>query len=170
MAQNDFTAELKPHPYADGASIREEERGRSNINVEELSQHLFGKEYLDRQQRVLDVVKQEKVFSKTNQANLSRPDRYKLGLARGKRMRQLMDKHKWNNDDLLMAEYLVDDLMPYHLHLSLFDAAMREQCSDEQKAYWIPKMDSWEIIGAYARKFLISWLCYFGHGYFWVMI
>lgn len=66
-------------------------------------------------------------------------------------MRQLMDKHGWDMDDLLMAEYLIDEPQPYHLHMSLFAAAMRDQTSDEQKAYWQPKIDSWEIIGAYAQ-------------------
>jgi acyl-CoA oxidase len=54
-----------------------------------------------------------------------------------------MDEHNWNEDDLLMAEYLIDDILPYHLHLSLFNSAMREQTSDSQRAYWIPKMESW---------------------------
>ena len=72
-------------------------------------------------------------------------------------MRQLMDEHHWNNDDLLMAEYLIDDILPYHLHLSLFNSAMREQTSDAQRAYWIPKMEAWEIMGAYAQTEL-------GHG------
>lgn len=157
MASDDFTAALKPHPDADGAAILAKERARSSIDVKDLSQHLFGEQYLERQRRVVSILEKDKVFAKTNQANLSRPDRYKLGLARGKRMRQLKEKYGWDEDDLLMAEYLIDDVLPYHLHLSLFNSAMREQTSDEQKVYWIPKMDSWEIIGAYAQTEL-------GHG------
>lgn len=153
----DFTSNLKSHPDADGKRILELERNGSNIDVEALSRHLFGIEYLERQQRILKIVQNEKIFSKTNQANLSRPDRYKLGLARGKRMRQLMDTHNWNEDELLIAEYLVDDIQPYHLHMALFAAAMREQCSEEQRKYWLPKMAAWEIIGAYAQTEL-------GHG------
>ena len=113
MAQRDFTGGLRPHPNADGSSILAHERQRSDIDSEELSRHLFGSTYLERQQRILSIVQQEKIFSKNVQANLSRPDRYKLGLARGKRMRQLMDKHHWDEDDLLMAEYLIDDVQPY---------------------------------------------------------
>ena len=157
MAENDFTSMLRPHEDADGGAILAYERQRSGIDESELSTHLFGSVYLERQQRVLNVLKHDKVFSKSNQANLSRPDRYKLGLARGKRMRQLKDKHNWDDDDMLMAEYLIDDIQPYHLHLSLFNSAMREQTSDSQRADWIPKMDSWEIIGAYAQTEL-------GHG------
>jgi acyl-CoA oxidase len=154
---NDFTKTLKPHPDAVGAVILARERKRSEIKTAQLAQHLFGAEYLERQQQVLDIIKKDPVFSKSNQANLSRPDRYKLGLARGKRMRQLMDDHGWDDDDLLMAEYLVDDIQPYHLHMSLFTSAMKEQCSDDQRRYWMPKIASWEIIGAYAQTEL-------GHG------
>lgn len=154
---SDFTSNLRPHPDADGKSILQRERDGSNIDVNELSEHLFGTSYLERQRRVLTILEKEKIFSKTNQANLSRPDRYKLGLARGKRMRQLMDIHNWDEDELLMAEYLIDDNHPYRLHIALFAAAMREQCSEEQWKYWMPKIAAWEIIGAYAQTEL-------GHG------
>ena len=153
----DWSKELKPHPDANGAEILRYERQRSSVKVDALSQHLFGDQYLSRQERITAILSREKIFDKTQQANLSRPDRYVLGLARGKRMRQLMDEHNWDNDDLLMAEYLIDDILPYHLHISLFQAAMREQCSPEQAAYWIPKVDKWQIIGAYAQTEL-------GHG------
>lgn len=153
----DFATALKPHPSADGAAILAQERTRSPISPSALSIHLFGQPYLDRQHRVLSIIQREPLFSRTNQANLSRPDRYKLGLARGKRMRQLADTHAWDTDDLLMAEYLLDEPQPYHLHMSLFAAAMRDQTSDEQRAYWQPKIDGWEIVGAYAQTEL-------GHG------
>ncbi|OAG36829.1 hypothetical protein AYO21_09002 [Fonsecaea monophora] len=153
---SDFSANLKP-AAPDGATVIANERKCSGVNIPQLSEHLMGSEYLERQRRVLDILGRDKVFSKSNQANLSRPDRYKLGLARGKRMRQLQDKHGWTDDDFLMAEYLVDDIQPYHLHISLFTAAVREQASDEQRAYWMPKIAAWEVIGAYAQTEL-------GHG------
>ncbi|KIW26553.1 uncharacterized protein PV07_09639 [Cladophialophora immunda] len=152
----DWTDGLKPAAPG-GATVIASERKRSDINLQQLSEHLMGSEYLERQRRVLAILGKEKIFSKSTQANLSRPDRYKLGLARGKRMRQLQDTHGWDDDDFLMAEYLVDDIQPYHLHISLFTAAVREQASDEQRAYWMPKIAAWEVIGAYAQTEL-------GHG------
>jgi acyl-CoA oxidase len=157
MTQQDFTARLEPHPDAQGSTILASERAKSDIDIGSLATHLFGEEHLARQKRVLSIVQKEKVFSKTNQANLSRPDRYKLGLARGKRMRQLMDAHGWNDADLLMAEYLVDDIQPYHLHMSLFASAMKEQCSDKQRREWLPRIEKWEIVGAYAQTELGTW-------------
>lgn len=153
---NDFSVKLKP-AAPDGATVIKNERNRSDINVAQLSEHLLTSSYLERQQRVLDILCREKLFCKATQANLSRPDRYKLGLARGKRMRQLQDGHSWDDDDFLMAEYLVDDIQPYHLHISLFTAAVREQASDEQRSFWMPKIAAWEVIGAYAQTEL-------GHG------
>lgn len=153
----DFSADLKPHPSSDGAKILADERERSNINVDKLSQHLFTSQYLNKQADIVQILTKEKIFSKATQANLSRPDRYRLGLARGKRMRQLADIHGWNDDDFVLAEYLVDDINPYHLHISLFVASVREQANDEQRAYWLPRIESWEVIGAYAQTEL-------GHG------
>ena len=125
-APRDFTTNLKPHSHADGAAILEQERQRSEIDPMPLSLHLFSEQYLARQKRVLGIIEKEQVFEK--QANLSRPDRYKLGLARGKRIRQLMHTYNWDGDDLLTAVYLIDDIQPYQLHMSLFASAMREQC------------------------------------------
>jgi acyl-CoA oxidase len=153
---DDFSSRLQP-TSPDGPTVISAERKRSDINVDLLSEHLLSPEYLERQQRILRILCQEKIFCKATQANLSRPDRYKLGLGRGKRMRQLQDSHGWDDDDFLMAEYLVDDIQPYHLHISLFTAAVREQANDEQRAFWMPKIQGWEIIGAYAQTEL-------GHG------
>lgn len=49
------------------------------------------------------------------------------------------------------AEYLVDDVSPYMLHMSMFVTTIREQGSNEQRAYWLPLIEEWKIIGAYAQ-------------------
>ena len=56
-----------------------------------------------------------------------------------------------------MAEYLVDDVLPYHLHTAMFIAAVHQQASDAQRRYWMLKVESWAIVGAYAQTEL-------GHG------
>lgn len=147
---------LKP-AAPDGASTLAYERSRSNINVEELSKQLLTPAFLERQNRILAVLEKDKLFNKSTQANLSRPDRYKLGLARGKRIRQFVDEYHWDDEEYKMAEYLVDDVLPYHLHTAMFVAAVREQADDAQRAYWMPKLESWEVVGAYAQTEL-------GHG------
>lgn len=146
----DFTLNLKPSS-PDGPETIAKERACSEIIVPELSQHLLGHEFLERQKRVLSLLENDKIFSKTTQMNLSRPDRYKLGLARGKRLRQLVEKHSWSEDDYELAKYLVDDSSPYTLHTTMFLNCLMEQTSDAQREYWIPRHNRWEITGAYAQ-------------------
>jgi acyl-CoA oxidase len=42
-------------------------------------------------------------------------------------------------------------MSPYALQMDMFIVTIREQGSDEQQAYWLPKAQSWKIIGAYAQ-------------------
>lgn len=103
------------------------------------------------------ILERDPLFRKEKQMNLSRPERYHLGLARAKALRRLSVKHHWDSEDDKMAEYLVDDVSPYMLHMSMFVTTVREQGSDAQRAFWLPKIENWEIIGAYAQTEL-------GHG------
>ncbi|KAF2167598.1 hypothetical protein M409DRAFT_66087 [Zasmidium cellare ATCC 36951] len=152
----DFTDGLKP-ASPDGATTIGTERTRSDIPVNALSEHLLTREYIERQKRILSFLEKDDLFNKKTQYSLSRPDRYRLGLARAKRAKQFAVKHGWDEDVYKMAEYLIDDVSPLHLHLHMFMNTIREQASDEQRAYWLPKIESWEVIGAYAQTEL-------GHG------
>lgn len=69
---SDFTSSLKP--AQDGSRILAAERSRSKISVEELSRHLLSRnDFLERQTRIVQVLEKDKLFSKKQQANLSRP-------------------------------------------------------------------------------------------------
>lgn len=146
----DFTDNLKPS--YDGGVILKQERERSSISVDELSKHLLSRDdFLERQKRIVPVLESEPLFNKKQQLNLSRPERYHLGLARAKALRRLDKKHGWDHEDYRMAEYLVDEMSPYHLHMTMFATTVKEQGSDEQRKYWMPKIESWKILGAYAQ-------------------
>lgn len=154
---SDFTDKLRPSQL-DGPLTLTREREQSNISVSTLSQHLLSSNgFLDRQARILPLLQREPLFSKAKQQNLSRPERFKLALARAKLLRRMTDRHAWSHEDYKMAEYLVDDVSPYMLHMEMFVTTIREQASDEQRAYWMPLIESWKIIGAYAQTEL-------GHG------
>lgn len=153
----DFTDKLRPS-QPDGPTTLAHERGQSKISVDELGRHLLSSDgFLERQARVLSIVQREPILSKEKQQNLSRPERFKLGLARAKLLRRLAGKHQWSHDDYKMAEYLVDDVSPYLLHMEMFVTTIREQASEAQRAYWMPLIESWKIVGAYAQTEL-------GHG------
>lgn len=147
----DFTDNLKP-ASPDGASILSKERSQSNVPEDELSQHLLSRNnFLDRQTCILKVLEKDPLFNKSRQANLSRPERYQLGLARAKKLRRYVDQHSWDDDDHSMAQYLCDDVSPYMVHYAMFVTTIREQGSEEQRKYWLPKIEKMEAIGCYAQ-------------------
>jgi acyl-CoA oxidase len=153
----DFTDKLRPAEPS-GPSILSHERAGSNVNAEQLANHLLSRNgFLERQKKILSILNPISYFCKKNQLNLARPDRYHLGLARAKTLKRLSVKHGWNDEDYKMADYLMDEMGPYALQFTMFATSIREQCNDEQRAYWQPKLDSWEIIGCYGQTEL-------GHG------
>ena len=153
----DFTDSLKPASPS-GPDVLAKERDQSDVPVEELAQHLLSRnDFLGRQERILRVLEKDPLFSKSKQMNLSRPERYQLGLARGKKLRRLTDQHGWNDEEHSMAQYLCDDVSPYMVHFTMFINTVREQGDEEQKAYWLPKIKAGDVIGCYAQTEL-------GHG------
>ncbi|KAK3674819.1 hypothetical protein LTR78_005163 [Recurvomyces mirabilis] len=153
----DFTDNLKPSK-PDGPEILAKERAQSDVPIDELASHLLSRnDFLTRQERVLRVLEKEPLFNKSKQQNLSRPERYHLGLARAKKLRRLADTHGWDAEDQSMSSYLCDDVSPYMVHYAMFITTIREQGDEQQKAYWMPKIDAMDVIGCYAQTEL-------GHG------
>lgn len=153
----DFTDKLEPASPS-GPSVLAAERKASNIDIDQLAKHLLSRDgFLDRQKRILAVLEPIPYFCKKNQLNIARPDRFQLSLARAKTLRRLSLQHAWSREDYIMADYLMDEMSPYALHGTMFVTSIREQSNPEQKAYWLPKVEDWEIIGCYAQTEL-------GHG------
>jgi acyl-CoA oxidase len=116
---SDFTDQLRP--ARDGTATLQAERDGSAINVIDLARHLLARDgFLDRQEKVLRVLRKEKLFDKDQQLNFSRPERYHLGLARAKAIQRIIRREGWDHEDYKMAEYLNDEMSPYHLHMSMF--------------------------------------------------
>ncbi|KAK5110250.1 hypothetical protein LTR62_006103 [Meristemomyces frigidus] len=159
----DFTDTLQPSAIPTGPDILSKERANSNVPIDELATHLLSRnDFLNRQERVLRILEKEPLFNKSKQLNLSRPDRYRLGLARAKKLRRLADEYGWDAEDMGMSQYLCDDVSPYSklislVHYAMFVVTIQEQGSEEQKAYWMPKIDAMDVIGCYAQTEL-------GHG------
>ena len=103
-----------------GSELLEQERAQSNVPVKRLSEFLFSKEVLARQERVLNILKREKVFNKSQNYFDGREARFQTALARAKRMRQLAVQHHWSQDEYMMASELISEPGPYGLHASMF--------------------------------------------------
>ena len=146
----DFTDNLKP--ASDGTAILSKERSQSDVPEQELSQHILSRnDFIGRQDRILKVLEKDPLFNKAKQFNLSRPERYQLGLARAKKLRRYEDQYEWDSEDRSMAQYLCDDVSPFMVHYAMFVTTIREQGSDEQRAYWMPRVEKMEVVGCYAQ-------------------
>jgi acyl-CoA oxidase len=100
---------LKPSP-PQGVDLIQAERDKSKISVDKLSNFLFTKEVLERQDRILAILH---YFD-------GRVDKFKTALARAKRLRQLQVQHKWDRDDYTTADSLISEPGPYGLHASMY--------------------------------------------------
>jgi acyl-CoA oxidase len=154
---SDFSDELRPAD-PQGPNILAHERSRSSLDHSKLADHLLGRGgFLSRQSKILSIIQSRPIFSKKNQLNLSRPDRYHVALARAKELRRLSLQHDWTIEDFRMAQYLVGEVGPYTLHTVMFSTSIREQANEQQLKEWMPRVESWEIIGCYGQTEL-------GHG------
>lgn len=114
-----WVKDLKP-AGPQGTELLSQERAKSNVNVEALSTFLFTQEGLDRKQKILKILQNEKVFDKSQNYFAGRIDRFETALARAKRLRQLQVKHGWTDQDKTVANDLISEPGPYGLHESMF--------------------------------------------------
>ncbi|TVY91281.1 Peroxisomal acyl-coenzyme A oxidase [Lachnellula willkommii] len=151
-----WVKDLKPAP-PQGTELLSAERDKSNISVEQLSNFLFTKEVLERQDRVLEILQKEKVFDKSQNYFDGRVDKFKTALARAKRLRQLQVQHKWDRDDYITANDLISEPGPYGLHATMYLTTLEGQGTPEQHKKFLEPAQNYKHIGCYAQTEL-------GHG------
>jgi acyl-CoA oxidase len=103
-----------------GSDILEQERSKSNLDVDRLANFMFTQEVLERSQRLLEILEAEQVFDKSQNYFRGRNERIEAALARGKRLRQLSVKYNWSKDEYQVANDLISEPTPYGLHASMF--------------------------------------------------
>ncbi|KAF2759484.1 acyl-CoA oxidase [Pseudovirgaria hyperparasitica] len=140
-----------------GSELLKQERGRSNLPVEELSTFLFGNEARERKQRILKVLESDEAFDKSQNYFAGRVDRFETALARAKRLAQISAKNNWSYDEHYTAVDLISEPGPYGLHDSMFLKTLQEQGTPEQHKLFLEKARKYEYIGCYAQTEL-------GHG------
>lgn len=140
-----------------GTELLQQERNKSSVDVEQLSNFLFTKDGLARKQRVLEILQNDKVFDKSQNYFAGRVDRFETALARAKKLRQLHIKHNFSQDDKMVANELISEPGPYGLHESMFLITLRDQGTPEQHEVFLRKAEQYKFIGCYAQTEL-------GHG------
>lgn len=111
--------ELKPSG-PQGSQLLEEERAKSDVHVEKLSNFLFTEEVLKRQDRILKILESDRAFDKSQNYFDGRVERFETALARAKRLQQLSVMNQWSRDEYQMALELISEPGPYGLHASMF--------------------------------------------------
>jgi acyl-CoA oxidase len=140
-----------------GYELLEQERAKSNLNVDQLAAFLFTQEALDRNAKILDILQSNPVFDKTQNYFRGRTERIEAALARAKALRRLSVEHQWSREDYQVANDLISEPTPYGLHASMFLKTLQEQGTPEQHELFLTKAENYEYIGCYAQTEL-------GHG------
>lgn len=152
----DWVKKLKP-AEPQGSHLLQQEREGSELKVDELSVFLFTRDRLERQERILNILRAGKVFDKSQNYFEGRIGRIQAALARAKALQQLSLKHGWSQEEYEMANELISEPTPYGLHASMFLVTLREQGTPEQHKLFLEKAEKYENIGCYAQTEL-------GHG------
>ncbi|KXT01352.1 hypothetical protein AC578_6646 [Pseudocercospora eumusae] len=152
----DWVRKLKPSG-PQGTELLANERKQSSVNVEKLSQFMFGKDALERKQKILKVLQAEKVFNKDQDYFDGRVDKWEKALARAKRMNQIYTKYGWGDLDKRVAYDLISEPLPYALHEGMYIVTIRGQGTPEQHKKYLEPAVAHEHIGCYAQTEL-------GHG------
>lgn len=103
-----------------GSDLLAQERDRSQLPVQTVSEFLFSKQELENKRRILKVLQQDPVFDKAPDNYAGRAERFERALARAKRLRQIKLKHGWTQDDLYTAGGLISDSGAYVLHDGMY--------------------------------------------------
>jgi hypothetical protein len=119
----DWVKQLKPSG-AQGHELLAAERAGSNVPVQQLEELLHTKEVIERKQKLLSILKAEKVFDKSQNYFMGRTDRFERALAREKRLRILKKQHNWNLEEFRTATELIGEPGPYGLHDSMFKVCL----------------------------------------------
>lgn len=115
----DWVKQLKPSG-PQGSELLAAERATSDINVEKLQQLLLTKEVIERRNNIIDTLKSEPVFDKSQNYFNGRMERFEKALAREKKLQLLRRKHNWTVDEFRTATESVGEPGPYALHESMF--------------------------------------------------
>ncbi|GAA5942284.1 hypothetical protein JCM1841_002805 [Sporobolomyces salmonicolor] len=140
-----------------GTRLLEIERSKASFCPDDLKEFLYGKEYLERVNRILPVLENDPAFDKSQIHYMDRGDKFRHGLAKEKRLVQVSRELGWDEEDNKVAEELLDMPAAFGLHKSMFMKTLRAQTTDEQKELFLKPAERYEIIGCYAQTEL-------GHG------
>ncbi|KAH9452350.1 hypothetical protein MJO28_008778 [Puccinia striiformis f. sp. tritici] len=140
-----------------GSKLLHIERSHASFDSKALSLYLYGTPYLEQLNRILSIVQVEEAFDKKRLNYQGRDAVFRHSLRKDKRLVQIAKEHNWNEEDMMMAEMLIDMPGPFSLHKTMFLKTLQEQGDEEQQKLFTQPAANYQIIGCYAQTEL-------GHG------
>ncbi|CBQ72769.1 probable acyl-CoA oxidase [Sporisorium reilianum SRZ2] len=147
---------LKPAGVS-GSELLAYERSKASFDSKAMAEYIHGKDFLELQERLVNLLSSDPVFDKTSDAYYGRADKFRRAMLKDKRLAQLAAEHGWSQTETAMAEKLADLPGPMGLHKSMFLTTLYNQGSDEQRKVFYEPASKYHIIGCYAQTEL-------GHG------
>ncbi|KAI8098233.1 acyl-CoA dehydrogenase/oxidase C-terminal [Gilbertella persicaria] len=118
---------------------------------------MYTEEWLNKMNRILQVIEKEPAFDKSTRYFQSRKEKVSTGLQKDKRLAELVREHHWTEEEAQIANFLYDQSTPFSLHYNMFIPTLKDQTTPEQKELFLEPALRNEIIGCYAQTEL-------GHG------
>ncbi|KAF9970886.1 hypothetical protein BGZ73_006266 [Actinomortierella ambigua] len=140
-----------------GSELLSQERSQTTFSVHEVTKYLYGEEFLERRERLLNIVENEPALEKETRFYDGRTERFAHALRKDHRMVQLSKEHKWTPEEFMLADSLVEEPGPFGLHRGMFIPTLVSQGNEEQHEKFLKPALRYEIIGCYAQTEL-------GHG------
>ncbi|KAH9111702.1 hypothetical protein LEN26_010049, partial [Aphanomyces euteiches] len=98
------------------------------------------------------------VLSDRDMIHRNHKERYENALGKTHAFVKLLEKHNITDwDDTTIVYLFIGEPLPIDVHRNMFVPTFETQMDDEQRAYWLPKANAFQITGAYAQTEL-------GHG------
>ncbi|PWN40780.1 putative acyl-CoA oxidase [Ceraceosorus guamensis] len=133
------------------------ERRKASFDVGQMTEYLYGKEYLERQAQLVELLSKDPALDKSGLNYMGRVEKFRAALKKDKRLAVLAREHNWDSNTIAHAEKLCDLPGPFGLHKSMFLTTLERMGTPEQQEAFLEPARRFDIIGCYAQTEL-------GHG------
>ncbi|KAL0578790.1 hypothetical protein V5O48_003202 [Marasmius crinis-equi] len=134
-------------------------RNRVTIDIVAVRNYLHdGQELWEHRRNIISILAKEPAFNTPGMEFKSRSERFKDGLAKMKRLYELVEEHGWTvADDVNLALFAMGEMLPVYLHNMAFEPVFFSQASKELLDHYGSLVIHRGILGCYLQTEL-------GHG------
>ncbi|KAI8065859.1 hypothetical protein BC940DRAFT_340932 [Gongronella butleri] len=151
MSPTCFPTHLRPSE-PQGVDLLAQERQHASFDSKALCERIYGADYLAKKKELLDILVNDPVLSdKSHRYFHGRDVRFKKAMQAASRIAELIKKHNWSYEDVLLVDLLFDEAGPFRLHRSMFMPTLEGQATEEQQELFLKPAQRYEIIGCYGQ-------------------